>query len=578
MYIRILTFSLFLAILCSCSNTSHNTKLLRIEEMTSKAPQKALDSLNAITYNQLSNADKHYFDFLTVKTKDKAFISHSSDSLILKVIEYERTHPENKRYAEALYYGGRVYQDLGDFPNALDYYHDALDNISNNEKDDILKGCILSQIGGILNSLRLFKRAIPYIEEAIALDSIRKDSINLVYDIELLGAIQLHAKKYNHAERIINKAKKIAQAISPVDTASCNTYLAAIKYYKGDIDAALRFIRISLPNIDSISRNVALSYACDIYRNATIPDTALLYAHELIRSKNSLNRKTGYKTILSKELQGYTPADSIISYATDYRDLIESQLNQNGNQAAMIQDSFYNYNQIQKHKEKADAKYERLLNWFYGILIITLLLIISVLWLKFKNKSRLLQLHEAIDNLNTLSNALKKSETKSQDHTINSPKNKSETGPYLTEGDTSQDVESLRIRLRDGILSLSNNAQTSIISPKILESEAYRRVLQHVKDNIPIQEKDPLWMELENIVTQSSPDFKYRLNLLTSGKMKISDFHLALLIKSGFSPTQMSTLVGRAKATIAYRRKILGLKIFDKETDLSLIDDIIRLL
>ncbi len=60
--------------------------------------------------------------------------------------------------------------------------------------------------------------------------------------------------------------------------------------------------------------------------------------------------------------------------------------------------------------------------------------------------------------------------------------------------------------------------------------------------------------------------------------MKASEFHLALLIKCGITPTKIATLVGRTKATIAYRRETLGFKFFDQKLGLSAIDDIIRLL
>lgn len=126
-------------------------------------------------------------------------------------------------------------------------------------------------------------------------------------------------------------------------------YLAAVKYNKNQIDSALTLIRPAILDIDSISRNVALAYACEIYKKAGIPDTVLLYANELIRSKNPNNRKTGYKILLSDDMKDFIPADSVLSYAHRYRDIIESYLNQNGNQAALIQNSFYNY---QLHQQK----------------------------------------------------------------------------------------------------------------------------------------------------------------------------------------------------------------------------------
>ena len=54
----------------------------------------------------------------------------STDSLIRTVLEYYEKHPGSEQYPEALYYGGRVYSDLGDSPTALRYFQHALDALS----------------------------------------------------------------------------------------------------------------------------------------------------------------------------------------------------------------------------------------------------------------------------------------------------------------------------------------------------------------------------------------------------------------------------------------------------------------
>lgn len=567
----------FLLLTLGCSENKPDNRLTRIAETISESPQKALSSLDSINYESLTDADKQYFDFLTIKSKDKAFIHHTSDSLILRVIEREDKNSNIERYAETLYYGGRVYHDLGDLPTALNYYQNALDLLSKEGDNSSLRGSILSQISGLLNSLRLYEQAIPYAEEVLSLDSIRKDSMNLMYDTELLGSIYLHAKNYESAEKYFNKSKEIAKESASIDTTRHNLYLAAIKYNKGQINSALELIRPTMLNIDSISRNIALAYACDIYRKASIPDTALMYAYELIHSKNSHNRKTGYQILLSDDLKNYIPTDSIIRYACDYRDIVESYLNQNGNQAALIQNSFYNYQLHQREKLKAEAANKRLFNWLGGFLLAILILSIYVLYLKNKNKSQLIQLHEAINLVNTLQRELHITKDNCDDTSgsvqISNPESN------ISKDDHSPNIQDLRVRLREELLSIRYMGNQSYsVSPIILESEAYEKILEYIKKDRIIPDKNPIWVELEEAVLKSSPQFKHRLHLLTGGKLKPSDFHLALLIKCGISSTNISTLVGRAKSTVAYRKDALGFKVFDQKLGTGVIDDIIRLL
>lgn len=578
MIYRITIILTFLFLIFGCTEHKYDNRLTRIAETISESPQKALSSLDSIDYGSLTDADKQYFDFLMIKSRDKAFIHHTSDSLILKVIEQEGRNSDIERYVEALYYGGRVYHDLGDLPTALNYYQNALDNLPEKKKYSSLRACILSQISGLLNKLRLYEQAIPYVKEVITLDSIGKDSVNLMYDTELLGSIHLHAKNYDYAEILFNKSKELAKEIASADSSRHNLYLAAINYYKGQTIEALKLIRPTMLNIDSISRNVALAYACYIYRQASLPDTALLYARELIHSKNPHNRQTGYQILLSDDFKDHIPTDSIIRYVCDYRDITESTLNQNGNQAALIQNSFYNYQLHQRENLKTEAANKRLFNWLGGFLLVILVLSIYLLYLKNKNKSQLLQLHEAINNVNTLRRTLNIA-TNDNCNDLSGSEQMSDPEATISQENPSPNIEDLRVRLRDELLSIRymENKPYSV-SPIILESEAYEKILEYIKNGRIIPDKNPLWEELEEAVLKSSPQFKYRLYLLTGGKLKLSDLHLALLIKCKISSTNMSTLIGRAKSTVAYRKDALGFKVFDQKLEIGVIDGIIHLL
>ena len=122
-----LIFMVLLIIAVGCTDyVPQDRRLTAIEELSVSDGPLALDSLLMIDASSLSEADMHYYDFLRVKVADKAYVRHTSDSLILTVIDYERHHKATGRYPEALYYGGRVYSDLGDKPTALSHFQEAL--------------------------------------------------------------------------------------------------------------------------------------------------------------------------------------------------------------------------------------------------------------------------------------------------------------------------------------------------------------------------------------------------------------------------------------------------------------------
>lgn len=156
-----------LVMMMGCGPRQHDQRLANVEATISKSPKEALALLDSIDITTLSEADRYYYDFLSVKAGDKAYIEHASDTTILKVIDYY-ADKDDALYVEALYYGGRVYSDMGDTPTALQYFHEALDNFSDESPDLDLKANILSQTGRLRQAstclTRLFhisKRQLP---------------------------------------------------------------------------------------------------------------------------------------------------------------------------------------------------------------------------------------------------------------------------------------------------------------------------------------------------------------------------------------------------------------------------------
>lgn len=190
----------------SCSKENTDPRLVRIAEIVSSCPRDALDSLKAIDKEYLSENDRYYYDFLTVKASDKAFIRHQSSNQIQNIISfYERSNNLSLK-AEVYYYGGRVYKDLGDYPSALSFFQKALETIPNDEANRTLCGNICNQISGLYNRLRLFDDAEEYLAKAISIDIESKDTLNLIVDLETLGNLKLNTKKLGDLKKLTDSS------------------------------------------------------------------------------------------------------------------------------------------------------------------------------------------------------------------------------------------------------------------------------------------------------------------------------------------------------------------------------------
>ncbi|MDE7441206.1 MAG: tetratricopeptide repeat protein, partial [Muribaculaceae bacterium] len=91
------------------------------------------------------------------------YITHTSDSLYLTVKDYFSDHHRKEMLPEVLYYGGRVYSDMGVYPVALQYFRDALALMGRSRADMNLRQRALSQTGRLLSALDLHGDALPYV-------------------------------------------------------------------------------------------------------------------------------------------------------------------------------------------------------------------------------------------------------------------------------------------------------------------------------------------------------------------------------------------------------------------------------
>lgn len=111
-------------------------------------PDSALALLNTLenSMNSVSQDTEMYYRLLTIKAKDKLYIPHTTDSVILPIIDYYEAKGDKERLFEAYYYLGGTYRDMNDVPRALKAYHQAED-IGESTGQTLLLGMTYGQIG-----------------------------------------------------------------------------------------------------------------------------------------------------------------------------------------------------------------------------------------------------------------------------------------------------------------------------------------------------------------------------------------------------------------------------------------------
>lgn len=544
---------------------SNDGRLAQIADIVSDNPKQALADLDSIDYGSLADVDRHFYDLLMIKARDKAYITHTSDSLIIDVIDY---YAGSGLYPEALYYGGRVYSDMGDAPSALSYFHKSISEMETTPVDDKFKCCVISQTARLLTSQRMYDEAIPYIESAIEIEKDNGDTLLLVNDLQLLGDTYLRSDRYVEAEKAYNETYSYSNSVPATLMAKSDMNLAVIKNKTGRVDQAVELINGIRDRVSSRVRNLALGYASSIYLSVGMLDSAYVYADELAHNDNPHNKIIGYKNLLKPELRAYIPNDSLERYLSTYADLVEDRFDDNGYQMVIYQQGVHNYQIHEKARIKAEKSNRMFMIGLLTFAFACLMLCIIVLYLKNKNKANVIKLHQALSNLRRLE--------------INISHNKSECEQmgdcFVDELHNSTSAE-LREQLRNKLLLLYDKNKDQIMVPsEILNSNAYKRLIEYIDKDLELKSESKLWKELEAVILEVSPNFKTNLQLLLGGKFNSYDLQTAILIKCGVPLKNMVFLLNRSKGTISSRRESMCLRAFGQKMGAKTIDGIIRLL
>ena len=568
---RIIFIFVWLILVCSCGGGSGlDAKFQEIDRMCDSVPEAAMDSLAAIDRTGLSEKDLNRYRLLWIKSRDKAYIAHTSDSIILDVIDYYAKHRNEGLYAEALYYGGRVYSDIGDLPTALEFFQKSLNEIPEDEVNLCFKGIVLDQTGRLLHSLRLDSAAINYLEKSLLIDSIiNKTKSGTAFTHGLLASSYQNIDDIKNAHKHMDMAVRLTSELPTNDRHSINVEFAIMLLYEGKIDSALNVIRPLPFVVDSITIPYCLAVASEIYRDAGIQDTAYMYARQLTKLSSSYNKRTGFKVIFSDRLSSYVSKDTLLKLMPEYKKSVEEYLDTHEGKQAIMQNSRFNY---AIHVKKLNKAEKALREYRYALLatgsIATILLLVAIIVFIFRKFIKVKKESNFMEILN-ISESLKNETNQSlQDNCEESGFNES-----LSSEDN--DYADIKKSLLDKMSAIKSNKIYSLVDEGIVNSDIYEELKEKIKNEKCIADSENTWDRIEELIEKVSPGFNKRLDILTEGNITPSERKVALLMKCGITPTNISRLLARGRNTISSQRRSLADKISEDKLSLDSLDKII---
>lgn len=538
---RILVIILSVIALAACSR-SLDDRLVRVNRLANEnLADSAMQALDSIDRASLDEYNRHYYDLMTVKTRDKADFQFYSDSLVLSAMEYFKKNGTDTVRAEAFYYAGRVARMLGDSPQALDYMQNALNCLDDSHTR--LKGKISSQMGQIFQELYMFEQAKPRFIEAIHFQNLCNDSLGLMFNYRDLGEtykfLQLNDSAIHYIKTSLNIA--ICQNYSLIDVIESRIILIDCYLEKSEYELArTEFSNIEQYLEDDNICNSVLATGINMYLLDRDFNNAEKLSLRLIQRGNLYGNKIGYRVLANiREMQNQI--DESKEYTALYRDCLDSINAQSSKDAVIYQNSFYNYSL--RERDNAILKNKQRLSHYIivSIIFICILIFLLLLLITERNKSLRRQLELQLSRIQLLEN------------------NGNKIEPVIT---STKSIEQLKTDLEEKYRNFVKDVAIADykVSEMVLSSSIYLKIKESLSlTNISLHEDD--WFELDKIINTAYPKFKINLYYMCDN-ISTHEYHICLLIKCKMGSTNIGKLTFRDKTSIASTRKRLYRKFF----------------
>lgn len=280
---KIYLLAALLTLLCACGSKPYPHVLTTADSLASANPDSAQALLASLAEGMKQEPQdvQMYYRLLCIKAKDKAYITHTSDSAILSVVEYYEREGDKKHLPEAYYYAGRVYRDLGDAPQALDYFEKALDAMQENENLKV-KTKVYAQMGTLFSYQNLYVEAIDMFKHSLQSNLILKDTVGMIYNFRDMASNYQNLLQQDSALYYYEKSYQFSKVINRIDLENAIQSQIARYYINiGNYKDAYYPLQAALHDIERPNRSGIYSIAARYYFNVGMKDSAVCYFQQL---------------------------------------------------------------------------------------------------------------------------------------------------------------------------------------------------------------------------------------------------------------------------------------------------------
>lgn len=559
----LLFFPLLLLAIVSCGKRNDGLPALqRVALLANTHPDSAmalLDSLRDSIFLQPRSV-RMYYDLLTVKARDKAYIRHTSDSLIRNVLRYYERQDDKKHLPETYYYAGRVYSDLGDAPQALNYFIRASETADGKDYD--LLSRIYSQIGTLYLYQAVYDKALPVFRKCYQYNLLEGDSAALVYCIRNIGRAYSVLNQVDSALYYYKEADKLTIRLNNVFLWSeIHGELSAYYLQLGMYEEAYNSLLLSRRKVKSINEAPQYTTSARYFYSINQFDSAAYYYTLMTELNGYSYKEEGYYGLgkIARLKGNYETAllyfDKSLIYADSAESITQTETVRKIN-------ALYNYQLREKENRSLQLQNERQKTRIV-LMFAAMIVVIALFFVYRQNRKR--KEEGRINQLQKLKALEEQKYRQSQEFIEENKKRIAELEKELQASKIVQNQPQQELlHARKQSLEKDNEQveayrRLEAEAVKALETSDIFRKCHEVDGNLSAED----WQTLTAAIDSTYSQFIHRLKDL----YPVSDVELqvCLLLKIGISSTRIAQLVLRSKQAVTSIRKRLYKKVFGQK-------------
>ena len=509
----------------SCGHYQYPRELLVADSLTEVRPDSAVSLLrDSDKWSDASEPVRMYYRLLCIKAKDKASNIDKGDSIVLSILDHYRDGGDPALLPDAYYYAGRYYAEMHDAPQALDYFHKAMELLQNSERTK-LKGVVASQMGYLYDYQGLNDYALKMYKLSCKVAEQTRDDIGMMYGLLDIGTTYGFRNDADSALLFCLKALEIAKKTKDEEKVTMMLSQVA-RYYNmsHQYHKALPYIQQALRGKAHKSdyRSI-LSIAVTTYSHTQQEDSAIVFCNKLLGLNDMYGNLFAHKELIDYYVKKHEPEKALaeIGLYVAYDDSVKQITNTDALARAK---ALYDYQLRERENIKLKSEKTRmsyiLTICLIGIILSMLSLFLYYLFVRQRNKAFQYKLQ----------------------------------------------------RYKDYLAQYKN--QETEAKEKIYETDIFHLAEERAMKGQCLTEKE--WYAMKEAFLQSFPHFTDGLSDLF--KTSEQELRVCMLVRLGFQVKDISNLTAHTPSSVSKTRKRMAYRAFGEHGTIEDIDQIIKTL